>query len=405
MPKEWEWGRVPEEAAEHLTDAQQQVFSKLRGGATMKTASKELGLSFSAVQHTTARIRSNLRKHDCTPETGYKLLSDAPYSADRKTAHYKVNPESGELELAQIWVKPKVENEAKALDKYVEGLMANIKPAPKTKKPKGDLNKDLMSAIFIGDAHVGMYAYAPETKHSDFDSDIASRDIRAAIDDLVERSPNAETGLLVDVGDFMHMSSSHMKTFAGTDVDVDTRFDRVMETAGCIMQYAIMRMLEKFAKVICVISIGNHNRDTAVAVQQITSAYFRNEPRVDVLKTSGFFHYIEWGKWLIGVNHGDKVKPQKLVNVMARDMPGAWGRTTHRMWAVGHVHHQNVLELDGCIVQKFAALPPPDSWHSSMGYSSGQAMQMIVFKKGGGTHSTLIYNLDRQHQEPDRRIA
>jgi hypothetical protein len=74
------------------------------------------------------------------------------------------------------------------------------------------------------------------------------------------------------------------------------------------------------------------------------------------------------------------------------------------MWALGHFHHQNVLELDGCVVQKFAALPPPDGWHSSMGYSSGQAMQMIVFKKTGGKHSTLIYELDRQIQQPDLRI-
>jgi hypothetical protein len=39
-----------------------------------------------------------------------------------------------------------------------------------------------------------------------------------------------------------------------------------------------------------------------------------------------------------------------------------------------------------------------------MGYSSGQAMQMIIFKKQGGKHSTLIYELDRQTQQPDLRI-
>jgi len=65
-----------------------------------------------------------------------------------------------------------------------------------------------MSGIFIGDAHIGMYAYAPETKHSDFNTDIAAQGLRDAIDDLIARSPDAETGLLCDVGDFMHMNSS-----------------------------------------------------------------------------------------------------------------------------------------------------------------------------------------------------
>jgi hypothetical protein len=277
------------------------------------------------------------------------------------------------------------------------------KPVPTPKTVKHD--PQLMSGIFIGDAHVGLYAYAPETRHSNFDTDTAVAGLRAAIDNLVDRSPPSEIGLLVDVGDFMHADTSHNKTFAGTEVDVDTRYERILDAAAGVMTYAIHRMLGKFKRVIVVIAKGNHNPNAAVAVQKIVSAHYRNESRVDVLRTASFFHYIEWGKWLIGVNHGDKIKPQKLVNVMARDMAEAWGRTNSRMWALGHFHHQNVLELDGCIVQKFAALPPSDGWHASMGYSSIQAMQMIVFKKGGGRESTLIYELPRPNAQPDLRVA
>lgn len=304
--------------------------------------------------------------------------------------------------ILRQWVKTEQDKEKteEALREFIAGLTESITPA-KTSKPIGKKDPNLMSAIFIGDSHFGMYATAQETKHSDYDSDIASEMMREAIDDLIERSPESDVGLLVDVGDYMHSNSSHNTTFKGTPVDTDTRFSRVLRRAGQAMNHAVARMLDKFPKVVVVIAKGNHNPDIAPCVQEVVKAYFRNEPRVKVLETDGDFHYIEWGQWLIGINHGDKVKPEKLVSCMARDMPEAWGRTKSRMWAVGHFHHQDVKEIDGCLVQKFAALPPPDAWHASMGYGSGQAMQMIVFKKGGGRHSTLIYELPRPIVEPD----
>ena len=307
-----------------------------------------------------------------------------------------------------IWLKASKDRllVTQAIEQYAESLATDIGTVGPCRKPPKTMkhDPDLMASIWIGDSHYGMYAHAPETKHSDYDSQKAYDLMCAAIDDLVERAPAAETGLLVDVGDYTHSNSSLNQTFKGTAVDVDTRLGRVMDLAGMGMQYAIRKMLTKFKKVVVVVARGNHNPDVALAIQRITSAFFSTEPRVQVLDTIGYFHYIEWGKWLIGVNHGDKVKPEKLVQMMARDMPAAWGRTTCRMWGLGHVHHQDVREIDGVLVQKFAALPPPDGWHASMGYSSGQAMQMIVHRKQGGRHSTLIHELPRPDHDPDITI-
>jgi hypothetical protein len=305
-----------------------------------------------------------------------------------------------------VWLKTKAkkEEEANAFKEFITGLCDKIKPVSRTPVPKLKFDPDLMSAIFIGDAHIGMYAYGPETKHSDFDTDKAADGLREAIDNLIDRSPDAETGLLVDVGDFMHMNSSLYTTLRGTRLDVDTRYSRVLRVAGQVMNYAIGQMLKKFKKVIVVIAKGNHNEDPAVAVQEICAAYYHKEPRATVLDTDGYFHYIEWGKWLIGVNHGDKIKPEKLVNVMSRDMAQAWGRTTHRMWATGHFHHKQELELDGCTVYKFGALPPPDAWHAGAGFGGDGKMEMITFKKQGGTQSSHRFDLPRPVIEPDLKV-
>lgn len=406
---EWNWQAVPLELAEHLTSPEQkEVFALLTDGMPAGRIGKHRGTSDRTTAMAVKNIKANIRAAGYDPLNGMTLVSPNPQVLKGRSALVRIDPNTGQEVVIQYWNKTdsKTGEQIEKLTKFADKLAEGVKPAKPVPAPKTiKHDPQLMSGIFIGDAHVGLYAYAPETRHSNFDTDTAVAGLRAAIDNLVDRSPPSEIGLLVDVGDFMHADTSHNKTFAGTEVDVDTRYERILDAAAGVMAYAIHRMLGKFKRVIVVIAKGNHNPNAAVAVQKIVSAHYRNESRVDVLRTASFFHYIEWGKWLIGVNHGDKIKPQKLVNVMARDMAEAWGRTNSRMWALGHFHHQNVLELDGCIVQKFAALPPPDGWHSSMGYSSGQAMQMIVFKKGGGRESTLIYELPKPAAKPDLRVA
>lgn len=367
-------------------------------------AGKHLGISSTTIRSAKAAVELKAARQGWTPAHGTSQTGLVPEGFAVK-GRSTLQDQDGNTVMEWVKTEQSKEQQQEALKEFIKGLCADIKPAKPTKEPKVEFIPELLAAIFIGDAHLGMYAYAKETKHSDFSTDIAAQGLRDAIDNLIDRAPNAEQLLLVDVGDFMHQNSSLNKTLKGTDVDVDTRYSRVLRTAGQVMNYAVSKALTKFKKVTVVVAKGNHNEDPAVAVQEIVSAYFHNEPRVNVLDTDGYFHYIEWGNWLIGVNHGDKVKPAKLVNVMARDMAQAWGRTTHRMWATGHFHHEQVLEMDGCTVYRFGALPPPDSWHAGQGYGGDGQMQMIVFRKEGGKHSTLVYDTPRPIVEPDVVIA
>lgn len=393
---------LPENALELLTDKQKELVKLRAQGVSLADCGKQLGnITRSNVCAMQRRIIALLRKHGFDPA--------------RDITHTQAHPVSGvstlyddQGQIKMQWVKTKAEQEAQEdrLRAFVDELTANIKPAKPKAPAKGKKHDpELMSAIVIGDMHVGMTAYQPETKHSNFDTDIATADIRAAIDDLIGRSPDAETGLLVDVGDAMHMDSSHNTTFKGTPVDVDTRYHRVMRALAMTMRYGVDRMLEKYKRVIVVVARGNHNEDSAIAIQLMLEFYYEKEPRVNVLPTQGYFHHIEFGKWLIGVHHGDKVKAQKLVNIMARDLPEAWGRTEHRLWMVGHFHHDKMVEIDGCKVKTFGTLAPPDGWHASQGYASESTMELLTFKKSGGMHSTLIYNIPRPKQEADVRIA
>lgn len=334
---------------------------------------------------------------------GYTLYFDGSRFVDAGQSIIGKSTLTKDDEGNTVWIKTKADQQKKdkAFKAFVDELCGGVEPIKRKAKDKIKKKADLLPTIVIGDAHIGMRADSQETRDRNFDSKIASQEIKIAIDELVNVAPPAQTGMLIQVGDFTHSDGSSPFTTKGTLVDVDTRFEKVMRIAAQTMMYSVERMLEKFDKVELVVARGNHDSDAAIAIQMILEFYYSKEPRVNVMRSKGFFHYIEWGKWLFGVHHGDKVKAAKLAQIMPRDMSKAWGRTTHRLFFVGHFHHQSVQEFEGVTVEKFGTLAPPDSWHSAQGYGSDHTMNLIVFKKKGGKHSRYIYEIPKQYIEPE----
>lgn len=97
---------------------------------------------------------------------------------------------------------------------------------------------------------------------------------------------------------------------------------------------------------------------------------------VDLNPSKFWFH--EFGKVLIGATHGDTVKHEALLGVMASDKAEAWGRTKHRYWYTGHVHHQSVREFPGVICESFRTLAAKDAYAAGHGYRAGRDMVCIT---------------------------
>lgn len=399
------WAAIPPEMENALySKTQVDVFRLLISGHSWQEVADARGTTVRQVAYLAKRIRAQLEAGGYDPYAKHK---SKPPKSDQETFGkaelIKVGKDGSETVL-MYWNKSRVNEDSKktALSEFAKSL--EIPAAPRTKKTKETRAKDLMNCIVIGDAHVGMYAYGKETRSRNFNSDTASAEILHAIDDLISRSPKAETGMLINVGDFIHANTMSGTTGKGTPLDTDTRHHRVMQIAAKTMAYAVDKMLAHHDKVVVVCARGNHDPDAALALQLILSAYYRLEPRVAILDTEGYYHYVQWGNWLLAVHHGDKVKAPKLVTMLARDLPVAWGESTHRMWILGHFHHAKELELDGCVVKTFGTLAPPDSWHSGHGYKSQHTMSLLTFKKQGGLHSTLIYEIPQETILPDLKL-
>ena len=266
---------------------------------------------------------------------------------------------------------------------------------------------DLLVVYPMGDPHIGMYAWAEETG-ADFDLQIAEHNLVNAVRHLVQQAPPAKYAMVVNVGDFFHADSMENRTMrSGHALDVDTRWAKVLRVGIRAMRACIEAALEKHDEVRVINEIGNHDDHTSQMLTIALSLLYENNPRVTFDESPAKFHYHEFGKNLIGVTHGDKVKADKLSGIMATDRPAEWGRTRHRYWYTGHVHTRQVFELAGCSVESFRTLAARDAWTAGAGYRSGRDMQMIALHKEHGEVSraridiSILESLDgaRRHKQ------
>lgn len=307
----------------------------------------------------------------------------------------------------KVWLKTRrtmQEGERdKALRSFVDGLTKDLpKYKPKAKPKTKSFSDDLLPTIAIGDAHFGMRADARETKERDYDTKIASKDMLEAISYLVDLATPSAHSLLVNVGDFIHANGSSGTTFNGTKLDVDTRIEVVLEIAAQTFVFAIDKMLSKHKNVSVIMARGNHDSDTAIALALILKFYYSKEPRVNIMEPHGFFHTLQFGKNLIAVHHGDKVKAEKLGAILPKMLPEQWSSTVYRKWIVGHIHHQNAIETaNGVFVEAMGTLSPPDSWHSGSGYGASSVMNQITFHRDGGEAIRHVYQIRASRKTPD----
>jgi hypothetical protein len=357
-------------------------------GGSIAAAARAVGLSRRAVQHRMPGLarKGYSPKHDMTHPA-----PDGFHAKGVSTYYDREGKPTGQ------WVKTSIDHERQAelMQAFIAGLREEVTGLSRVvKRPKLRLENSL-SAYPIGDAHIGMYSWAEETGQ-DFDANIASRDLRAAIDLLVDDAPASAVGCLVDVGDFTHADNrSNTTPKSGHILDVDSRFARVRRIARDLYVYAIDRMLEKHDTVELYAAPGNHNKDSAGWQAMVLEAYYRNNPRVVVETSPSKFFYRRHGRVLLGITHGDKVKRADLPAIMACDRAKDWGETEFRYWLTGHIHHTRNEEYRGCFVESFNTLATSDAWHHESGYRSAQQIQRIDYDKDDGIYGRRIAGIRR----------
>jgi hypothetical protein len=289
----------------------------------------------------------------------------------------------GEVKLQ--WVKSSKEDQTLAQwEQSVKDVFSSVERVATIPLDKRVRSGELLSVYPIGDHHVGMYSWAAETG-ADYDLKIARKLLVSAVEHLFNVTPDTEEGLIIDVGDFLHVDNIKNETArSGHTLDVDTRYQLMIDAAVDMLRTSIDLGLKKHKRLRVIIEVGNHNDIGAQWLALALSLLYSNNPRVTIDRTPGKYHYFNFGKVLIGTTHGDTGKPEKLSGVMAADQPELWGQTRFRYWLTGHVHNRGVIELPGVIWETFRTLAPRDAWAQASGYRAGRDMTSIVFHKEFG---------------------
>lgn len=373
--------RIDEKLKEWATERQCEYIDAINKHGGVIKAAKSLGVARELVSRAIARAKLQAAARGYSPDHDMNKTVPAGFKVRGVSTYYD---ESGKPRGQ--WLKSVVDESQREqmLQDFAATLADSVKGLAKpVKAPATTLRDDLLCVIPIGDPHFGLKVWSQEGA-ANFDLDIAERLTCSALDRLAASAPPARTAILLNLGDHFHADSQSNTTTSGTTVDVDGRWAKIQQVGLRAMLHCIKRLLERHERVVVRINRGNHDKHSSYALSLMISCYFHNEPRVEVDLSPAAVWYFEFGSVLLGSTHGDTIKGDKLVGVMAADRPEQWGRTKHRVWFVGHVHHSDIKEYPGGIVEYMRTLAPGDAWHHGQGYRSGRDMRLVVFHREQG---------------------
>lgn len=226
----------------------------------------------------------------------------------------------------------------------------------------------------IVDVHYGKLAWGKETGE-DYDIDIAADRYRAVIMDMLSTVKEWGIGIekiIFPIGnDYFHMDTPKNTTTAGTQMDSDTRWQKMYSTGVELLCWAI-EQLRSIAPVECMYVPGNHDEMLSYCATVHAQNYFRSTDSVTVDISAPSRKYVKWGKCLIGYSHG-KDEGKRIAGLMQIEQPEAWGDTSYREWHLADLHHEESKEENGIVIRRVSAITGTDAWHAQMGFKGAQA--------------------------------
>lgn len=374
------------------TEEEQYILEVYCEHLSSRKAAEIVGCGKTKVQNVIAKLRDRAEEAEeifTVPEI-YNKTKESSFFIKQFTSET-----DGEGNVVRKWTRYEKEKQdyfnflKEAIREFAETEIPKTKPIP---LDHSNQNDDLMVVYPVGDHHIGMLSWGDETGDN-HDTEKGESLLMGAMNYLVDKSPSASTALVAILGDFLHYQGDPTTEKSGNVLDTDTRFGNIIRVAMRTLRYLIDSALKKHQTVHLISEIGNHDPYSSIIFAEAMAHIYENEPRVIVNTSPSNFHYLKFGKVLIGTHHGDKVKkPENLALLMATDRSEDWGNTKYRYWYTGHIHNQKVFEFPGCTVESFRILPPVDAYAHNYGYRALRDMKAIIHHKEYGEVGRNTFN-------------
>lgn len=287
--------------------------------------------------------------------------------------------------IVNQWIKTREGDASTLLIDSIKGAFDDYKGRAAFVAPPAAANDNLLTCYAIGDHHLGLLAWKPESGES-YDLKIGEALLLEKMRALVDCVPPAHTAIVLNLGDFFHADNNENRTLrSGNALDVDGRYAKVLRVGVALTIACVDMALEKHKRVIYRALAGNHDPHTSLALAVSLSMFYHANPRVEIDCDPSKFFMFQHGETLISATHGDMLKPDGAAGFVASRWPKIWGATTHRYMHFGHVHHKATGgNPSGLKWESFETLTGKDSWHAGMGYQSGRSMTAITYHDKSG---------------------
>jgi hypothetical protein len=376
------------------SERQARSYNLRAQGLTAEKVSESIGIARRTILATCARVKANAAKQGYSPD--HDMIHTVPdgFTVSGTSTLYKDGA------LLMQWVKSKNDTVAmfeEALEHFKEGLIEDVQgKAEPIEKPNNDKDPNLLASYLIGDHHLGMVAWTPETGDDNYDISISTKLLFNAVDTLSQMSSHADIGVLINLGDMMHANNLKNQTGSQTHtLDVDGRMGKSIRAVGQMYKRLVTRMLEAHSEVWVINVRGNHDPDASLWLNEMVKMYYEHEPRVKVFDNYNKFLHFKWGYNLVALHHGDKINVQRLYEKITSSLAKEWGESKYRFAWTGHIHHKQAHEIGGLHHESWNVLPPTDSYHSEHLYGSSRSMTTVLLHKEFGEHSRFKVGIDQ----------
>lgn len=366
-----------------------EVLDAIEKEGTQAKAAEALGIAKRNVELALARMRRRAATQGVAPE--FDMRHQVPEGFKVKGVSTYYDPDGV---VRGQWVKSHAtkENQEQIREAFLDAMRDEIKRIEPAEFA-GNTNTELLNVYIYGDPHIGLRTWEDETG-SNHDLDASERLFTAAHADLVKRSPDADSAIILNLGDYFHSDDGRNMTLrSGHPLDLgDGRYQKVRKVGFKILRSMIDMALRKHKKVYVWNIQGNHDEFSAVDLSLWLEVAYENEPRVNVNTSPNKFYFHKHGEVMLAAAHGDTVKPDAMLGVMAADQYQMWGQTKHRYAHLGHIHHKTMKDLAGVAIETHRVLQPNDLYAHTGGYRSQRDATCITYHARLGEYARVTVN-------------
>jgi hypothetical protein len=381
-------GLTYEQLKEFGTETEQEYLQAVIDTGSTRKAAKAVNRSKSAICNAIERCEAKAIRRGSAPT--YNLNNPAPAGQFQDTSTLvRRNVKTGEDEVVLQWLKNKQDHQRFATF-MIETAKAMSEDIPKTlpiTRKTSLVNEDLLNLYIITDYHLGMKADSEETRDPDgsWDMKIAEDLLVRWFQEAIERSPDAHTGVFAQLGDFLHWDGLDAVTpTSGHILDVDDRFDKLVNITIRVIRRVTQMLLEKHEHVHMIMAEGNHDLASSVWLRQMFSALYDNEPRITVDLSADPYYCYEFGENTLFFHHGHKKKVPNVDDVLVAKFRKEYGRTKFSHAHMGHLHHDRILETNLMTVEQHQTLAAKDSYAARGGWMANRCARSITYHREFG---------------------